>query len=399
MIIITDKKNCTGCHACFNICPQHCITMESDREGFWYPVVDEKKCIQCGLCEKVCPVLHKELVQNEPKAYACMNKDEIIRLQSSSGGIFTLIAEHIIDKGGVVFGASFDKNFTVVHHHVDTKEKLSQLRGSKYVQSKIGDTYKQVKDFLIQGRMVLFSGTPCQIEGLKSYLRKPYQNLFCVDIICHGVPSPKVWQKYISYRENDVGSSIGKIFFRRKNEGWKRFSVSFLFKNNKEYIKTFDKDLYMQAFLKNICLRPSCYDCEFKTLHRKSDITLADFWGIQNVFPKMDDDKGTSLIFVNSNKGQIMLEKIKDYIICNEVDIHKAVSYNSSAIRSVQCNPKRDNFFHELDSYSFDQLVKKYCSDSLMLNIKKKVKSIIYVVLKKIGLLEVVKRILRKTRI
>lgn len=371
MIIITDKKNCTGCYACLNICPRECIIMESDSEGFWYPKVDMTLCVDCGLCDKVCPILHKEEIQNEPQAYACYNKDDSIRMESSSGGVFTLIAEQVIDNNGVVFGSGFAKGFLVVHKCVETKEGLGELRGSKYVQSKIEYAYKKVKDILEQVRPVLFVGTSCQIGGLKAFLQRDYANLFCIDIICHGVPSPKVWQKYVAYREDCAGSMARKITFRRKDEGWKRYSVSFQFKNDTEYLQNHQRDLYMQAFLRNTCLRPSCHACNFKTLHRKSDITLADFWGIQKVLPDMDDDKGTSLVFVNSIRGKEMFDRIKELIIFREVDIHKAVSYNSSAIKSDRKNPNRDKFFKDIDKLPFDKLFKRYCSYSVSLKCKK----------------------------
>lgn len=371
-----------GCYACSNICPQRCISMESDIEGFCYPEVDYDKCIKCGLCIKVCPIINKTIIKNKPSAYACINNDEVVRLDSSSGGFFTLIAERVIDNGGIVFGAGFDKNFVVAHSWVKVKEELGKYRGSKYVQSKIGDTYSQARVFLKQGRQVLFTGTPCQIGGLKSYLQQDYDNLFCIDIICHGVPSPKVWQKYVSYRENCAGAMARRISFRRKNEGWKRFSVSFLFSNDTEYIQTLDSDLYMKAFLKNICLRPSCYACDFKTLHRESDITLADFWGIHNILPEMDDDKGTSLIFVNSVNGQSMLEKIKHRISYKEVEINQVVAYNSAVIKSAGYNQRRGGFFEELHEASFDKLVKKYCSDSVLVKIKRKIKSILHIIIK-----------------
>lgn len=394
MIIINDKKSCMGCYACLNICPQSCILMESDIEGFWYPEVDDKKCIKCELCIKVCSILNKTIVKNGPSAYASMNNDESIRLESSSGGLFTLIAGQVIDVDGVVFGAGFAKDFSIVHSYVETKEELGRFRGSKYVQSKVGNTYRQAKDFLKQGRQVLFTGTPCQIGGLKSYLGQIYQNLICIDIICHGVPSPKAWQKYISYREKKAGASTQQITFRNKDKGWKRFSISFLFDNNSEYVQTLDKDLYLLAFLKDICLRPSCYACEFKTLHRHSDITLADFWGIENVLPDMDDDKGTSLIFVNSSKGQSVLDQMKDKIVYKEVDIHQAVSYNSAAIKSVGYNQQRDRFLEKLDKEPFEQLVKEYCSDSIMVRAKRGVITITYIVLKNTGLLNLIKRVL-----
>jgi len=372
--------------------------MKDDFEGFWYPVVDYNKCINCGLCENVCPVIHKIQENTEPRAYACINKNEIIRLESSSGGIFTLVAEHVIDNKGVVFGASFDKGFTVVHSYVESKEDLEKFRGSKYVQSKIGDAYKQAEQFLRDGRQVLFSGTPCQVAGLKSFLQREYDNLLCIDVVCHGVPSPKVWERYISYHENRAGASVKRIAFRRKDNGWKRYSISLSFNNDTEYIETFDGDLYMRAFLKNVCLRPSCYACNFKTLHRQSDITLADFWGIQNLLPKMDDDKGTSLVFINSVRGESVFKKIKDKILCEEVDINKAVEYNLSAIKSVEKNPKRDKFFKELDQVPFDQLVKKYCSDGILVKVKRNLKVAVRSVLKKLKLLNMVKNMAEMIR-
>ncbi len=398
MIKITDKKNCTGCYACLNTCPQSCITMKDDFEGFWYPVVDYNKCINCGLCENVCPVMHKTQENNEPRAYACINKNEIIRLESSSGGIFTLVAEHVIDNNGVVFGASFDKGFTVVHSYVESKEDLEKFRGSKYVQSKIGDAYKQAELFLREGKQVLFSGTPCQVAGLKSFLQREYDNLLCIDVVCHGVPSPKVWERYISYHENRSGASVKRIAFRRKDNGWKRYSISLSFNNDTEYIETFDGDLYMRAFLKNVCLRPSCYACNFKTLHRQSDITLADFWGIENLLPEIDDDKGTSLVFINSARGESVFKRIKDKILYKEVDINKAVEYNLSAIKSVEKNPKRDKFFKELDRVPFDELVKKYCSDRILVRVKRNLKAAVRSVLKKLKLLNMVENMAKMIR-
>lgn len=369
---IKEKKDCVGCYACENICPINCISMINDEEGFWYPNVDYDKCVKCGKCINACPTVNYKTVENEPFAYACINKNESIRLESSSGGIFTLIAEEIIDNGGIVFGAEFNESFEVVHGYIDSKEEIKKFRGSKYVQSKIGDKYKLVKVILESGKEVLFTGTPCQIAGLKAFLGKSYKNLFCMDIICHGVPSPKVLRKYVEYRQKMANSSVQRINFRLKDESWKGYSVSFQFENNTEYRKNYKQDLYMKAFLKDVCLRPSCYDCKFKTLHRESDITLADFWGIQNILPDMDDDKGTSLIFINSMAGQAMFEKIKDKIIFKEVDINDAVKYNPSAIRSVKLNPKRNEFFSEIEDEPIDQLIKKYCADSMLIMIKRK---------------------------
>lgn len=395
MITIVETQNCTGCYSCSSICPEHCIAMQSDSEGFWYPTADRDTCVECGLCEKVCPMQRKAEVKNDPQAYACRNKDESVRLLSSSGGLFTLIAGQIISNRGVVFGASFGHDFTVSHSYAETMEELEGLRGSKYVQSKIGDTYKQIKGFLSQGQLVLFSGTPCQIGGLKAYLQNDYEKLFCVDIICHGVPSPEVWQKYVAYREKRAKSPTRRISFRRKDEGWKRYSVSFSFENNTEYLQTLDKDLYMQAFLRDICLRPSCYACNFKTLHRQSDITLADFWGIQHILPEMDDDKGTSLLLLNSNSGKKMFEGIKNQIAYQEVVMSHAIAYNQPAIKSALQNPKRKTFFKELDQMPFDKLVNRHCSDTAIVRAKKRVKFMVYSVLKSMGLLNAVQKLRR----
>lgn len=397
MINITEKHNCTGCHACTNICPQQCIVMKSDSEGFLYPKVDLKSCVDCGLCEKACPVLHKEEIDNEPQAYACYNRDELVRLESSSGGLFTLLAEQIINAGGVVFGVGLDKELSAFHSYVETKEQLREFRGSKYVQSKIGETYKKAKEFLTHNRKVLFTGTPCQISGLKSYLQQDYDNLFCIDIICHGVPSPKVWHKYVSYHENRIGAQAQSANFRHKDKGWKRFSMSLSFNNSKQHIQTLDKDLFMRAFLKDTCLRPSCHKCNFKTLHRQSDLTLADFWGIQNVLPEMDDDRGTSLLLINSAKGKAMFDKIEDEISFEKVDINKAVYYNPAVIKSAVQNPKREKFFDEVDILSFDKLVSKYCSDSLAVKTKVKAKAIVIAVLKSTQLLDVAKKVINRS--
>lgn len=396
MIKMTEKHNCTGCHACLNICPKKCITMESDNEGFLYPEVDLDKCVDCGLCEKVCPVLNKLKVDNEPRAYACYNKNEQIRLESSSGGIFTLIAEQVINNGGVVFGVGLDKDLTAMHSYVETKEQLKAFRGSKYVQSTIGETYKRTEHFLKQNREVLFTGTPCQIAGLKAYLQKDYDNLFCIDIICHGVPSPKVWKKYLSYQEKRVDAKAQGANFRHKNKGWNKFSMALEFDKGNEHIQTLDKDLYMQAFLKDTCLRPSCHKCNFKTLNRQSDITLADFWGIQKVSPKMDDDKGTSLILINSNKGKEMFDCLKGSVLFEEVDLNKAVTYNPAAFKSASENPNREGFFGDLDKLSFDELVDKYCSESMIVLAKRKIISTATTVLKRTGLLSVAKKVLRR---
>lgn len=374
--------------------------MENDQEGFWYPEVDYSQCIECGMCIRVCPIIqipkkeHDEQVA--PLAYAAYNKDESVRLDSSSGGLFTLIAEEVIGAGGVVFGARFDDEFNAVHDYAECLDDLDAFRGSKYVQSNIGTSYEKAREFLQEGRLVLFTGTPCQIAGLKYYLGRNYDNLLCQDIVCHGVPSPKVWQKYVSYREERAGALARRISFRRKDGGWKKFSVSFSFKNNTEYIQIHNKDLYMQAFLKDICLRPSCHACHFKTINRDSDLTLADFWGIQNIAPDLDDDKGTSFVIVHSEKGHELLESIQDQIFGQEVDVWDGAKYNSAMLKSVAKHPKREEFFATLENEDLDSLIERLCRDKLTVRMKRKLISGTRFVLEKLGLLETAKRILSR---
>lgn len=363
MINIVEKAKCSGCCACVEICPERCIDLISDAEGFWYPKVNEKQCINCTMCEKVCPItIPKADLRDKPlAAYAAMHKTEDVRLKSSSGGVFSLLATYVLEQGGVVFGAAFDENFNVIHKYIENITELDSLQGSKYVQSLIGDTYRQAEVFLKSGRLVLFSGTPCQIEGLLAYLKKSYENLITQDLICHGVPSPMVWQKYIKYREAIANSSsVQKISFRSKNTGWKGYSVFFSFENGEKYQVMHDKDPMMQAFLNNLCLRPSCYECAFKTKARRSDITLADFWGIKNVLPDMDDDKGTSLVLIQSPKGQEMFLKIKDSLSFVEVAPDIAISYNSSMTKSATLPKNRNAFLRKISVEHFLKITKKY---------------------------------------
>lgn len=375
--MIVEKNKCCGCHACFNICPKKAIKMKKDEKGFKYPIIDKKKCVGCKLCEKVCPVLKSTIVSNDIFAYACYNKNEFERLNSSSGGIFILIAKAVINKNGVVYGASLDENFEVKHIKVDTEENLTKLMGSKYVQSDIGTTFSEIKQMLEDGKIVLFTGTPCQIEGLKSFLVKDYSNLYTQDIICHGVPSPLVWKKYREYRKNKDKLLPKSISFRNKDNGWLSFNMKFVY-NNKEYKASQNTDLYMQAFLKNISLRDSCYNCHFKKINRVSDITLADYWGIQNIDKNMFDNKGTSLVIINSNKGKELFELIKNDINFISTDLNEALKYNTAMTESVKSSKNREEFFRNINNYDFKKLIKKYIpKDNMFKKVIRKLKRII----------------------
>ena len=367
MIIFNEKKDCSGCGACSNVCPKQCISMVEDTEGFLYPQIDSTKCIRCDACENVCPIIKGKTKKTRGSAssFVAFAKDEQIRLASSSGGLFTLFAEIVIEQGGVVFGASFDESFNVKHTYAESIEDLSKFRGSKYAQSKIGDSYKAAKAFLDSGRIVFFTGTPCQIGGLYAYLRKDYDNLITQDLICHGVPSPMVWRKYLEYCEKSANSSIKKISFRDKTLGWKHSSLKIDFEDGKTNSTPNDENQYMQVFLKNYCLRPSCYDCAFKTIDRQADITLADawYWGDNDRFGEMDDDKGISAVFINSQKGRTIFERIKDRIEYKHVDSSVLLKHNPAMVSSAKLPSIRDGFLKNvlLDGFekAYDKAVKR----------------------------------------
>ena len=354
MVEIEDKKDCCGCHACATICTQHCIVMCADEEGFLYPVVDQSRCTDCGLCERVCPVTNQGSPRKPLRVYAAKNKNEEIRLQSSSGGIFSLLAEKVIDGGGVVFGARFDDEWNVVHAWTDTMEGIVAFRGSKYVQSSIGSSYKEAKNFLLQGRDVLFSGTPCQIAGLKSYLRKEYDNLLTVDVVCHGVPSPLVWRRYLNDMRK-VYPQITDISFRDKSFGWKKYCIRIRYVSSEvsqelfpgsrsegEFLQPFTENTFMKGFSRNIYLRPSCYACTARSGKSGSDISIADFWGVHNFYPEFDDDKGIGLILINSEKGKLVYDRV---CAQNILATYEQGMANNPCIEHSVVSPKQRNLF------------------------------------------------------
>ncbi len=343
MIRINNKAECCGCGACAQRCPRKCITMQSDKEGFAYPVVDTKQCTNCGLCEKVCPVINQQPESQPIATYAATNSNEVVREQSSSGGIFTLLAAETINKGGIVFGAAFNERWAVEHTFADNIDDIKRFRGSKYVQSNIGNSYAMAEKFLKEDKEVLFSGTPCQVAGLKKYLRKEYKNLKTVDFICHGTPSPLVWKKYLEEicRINNI-SNITDIQFRNKAEGWKRFSLQITYTGNdgKERIfrETLNDNIFMKCFLSNLCIRPSCYLCPARSGKSGSDITLGDLWGAEQICPEIDDDKGLSLVMMRKEQELPKSERI-------EIPYNEALKYNPSISTNVAMPHKRSKFF------------------------------------------------------
>lgn len=283
-------------------CPKQCIKMCEDEEGFLYPQADTSVCIDCGLCEKVCPFLNGSDERKPQSVEVSINPDLITRLASSSGGVFSLLAGHILKTGGVVFGARFDSQWMVVHDYTDNIEGLAAFRGSKYVQSEIGSAYKDAKLFLDEGRTVLFSGTPCHIHALRRYLKKEYKNLYTVDIVCHGVPSPKIWSDYLRYI-NLNGEEIQSINMRDKSRSWSKYSYRIDSENTPLYDDFAANSEYLRMYINGFSLRPSCFNCPSKGGKSHSDITLADAWGIQDVYPEMNDEKGVSVVCLNTDAG------------------------------------------------------------------------------------------------
>ena len=354
MIHIDDKKECCGCWACYNICPKHCIDMKEDEEGFRYPSVDTSLCIDCGLCEKVCPIINSDKTDTPHKQEGLLvqNKDERIRRESTSGGAFTAIATWIIRQGGVVFGAGYRKGtFIVEHQAVEREEDLNIFRNSKYVQSNVGNTYHMAVDFLKAGRWVCFSGTPCQIEGLKGYLRnREYEKLVCVDLVCHGIPSPRILTRYIEAQRSLIGGEFTNVLFRDKHYGYHYSSFSIYNKDQeKDYHKGVDTNAYLRAFFNNLSDRPSCYDCRFKKRYRKSDITLWDCFSIEN-FTKEFDGKGTTRVLVQSEKGRMIMDSVKTDLRMVEVEPDKLVAGVREMFHSVPMNPQRVEFFKDCNA-------------------------------------------------
>lgn len=359
MITITDKSQCCGCSACAQRCPRQCISMQMDNEGFLYPQVDISKCVDCHLCEKVCPVINKYDTRTPLNVYAAKNSDDEVRHQSSSGGIFTLLAEQTIKDGGVVFGVCWDKDWNVKHDYAECIDDLAKFRSSKYLQSVIGDSYLKAEQFLKTGRKVMFTGTPCQIAGLKHFLRKEYDNLLVVEVICHSVPSPGVWQQYLTTRLNTLKwnkSDIRNISFRDKKTGWKTYSFVIENKDGNSFTELSNKNAFMRGFLADLYTRPSCHACPAKHLKSGSDITLGDFWGIESLMPEIDDDKGVSAIIVNSDKGKQVLHDIN--VVLHEVQYDDLTTRNPALVKSFPITPKRTKFFKE-DVFTFEEKVKR----------------------------------------
>lgn len=359
MIEIKEKEYCCGCGACAQTCPVHCIEMAEDQEGFLYPQCNKELCVNCKLCVDVCPIINKSVETDEIKGcYACYSCNDTIRANSSSGGLFSLLAVEILEDGGIVYGAAFDSDFTVHHIRIDQLDQLSAIQKSKYLQSRIEDTFEFTKKDLLDGRRVLYSGTACQIEGLKKYLGQEYDNLITVDILCHGTPSPMVWKQYLSSLNVKSPRRIIDVNFRNKELGWKNYSLKICYDSGEYYAISHHKDTFMSLFLSDVILRPCCYNCRFKDMSRASDITLGDAWGIRNLIPEMDDDNGTSLFLVHTDKGEVFFQKIRSRIRVETIELNQILPPGADSRVSVKKHPKREAFFeriwkHDIEAFNW----------------------------------------------
>lgn len=366
MIDITDKTKCCGCTACQQACPKHCISMIEDSEGFLYPHADADICVDCGLCEKVCPVLHPyERTVAEPESYACKSNDENLVANSSSGGMFTMLATKIIEEGGVVFGARFSEDWSIRHDYTESIDGLSVFRGSKYVQSNLGDCFSKIKNYLKDNRKVLFVGTPCQVAGLNHFLRKQYDNLYVIDIVCHSISSPKVWKLYL--QDVSKGIKVRNITFRDKSEGWRSYGLHIQGQSPDGKEITLDKgcqtkNLFMRGFLEDLTVRPSCSHCPARNYTTGSDIMLADCWRLDKYHPDWDDNKGMSQAIVLTEKGKHLLDLVKDEVFIRRIPYTEVEDKGVHApiTRSTPAHPYREYFFANLDDSSMPRLI-AYC--------------------------------------
>lgn len=397
MISVFDKKeDCCGCTACQQICPTSAIGMRPDEEGFLYPEINKELCSDCGLCRKVCAFQNGYDTLNNftiPYVYAGKHGNEEVRMASSSGGVFSAISDYIVDRNGLVCGVAFDENMNVVHKIASTREEIDKFRGSKYVQSNLGNIYAEIMDLLKQNKTVLFTGTPCQNAGLKSYLvndkHVKLENLFLCDIVCLGTPSPLMWREHIASLENKENSKIAQYYCRSKVKGWHGHNEMVVYENGKKDYRSNLSQKHKALFYSHNILRPSCHQCRYTNLKRPSDITIADFWGIERCLPEFDDNKGVSLVLINSPKGQRLFEDIKENLICRESNTKDCLQPHLQY--PAKPSVKREQFWEDYRLNGYKYVIKKYAG----CNYKSRARGMIKTTLSEMGLLGMVRKLLR----
>jgi len=365
MISIKNNIDCCGCNACGDVCAHGAITFKTDIEGFWYPVVDETKCVDCRLCERVCPELHigelKKNDNNPPVTVAAINKNMAVRWDCTSGGAFSALAEVMYEQGGYVSGAVYDENFLVHNFVSDKPEDLSRLRSSKYLQSNAEGLYVRIRELLRNGKKVLACGTPCQMAALRLFLHKDYDNLVIVDFICRGVNSPKVYRKYLDSLERKYGGKVVYVKAKNKELGWRNLTRKVVFDNGKVYYGVKMDDNFRRGYHTNVFCRPSCYTCQYKGFPRIADITIADYWGIEKINKNLDNNIGTSMILLNSKKGENFFGQVKDKIEWEYTTFESILPGNVALTKPIEpAKIDRRQFFEDLDKGTFDEVVSKY---------------------------------------
>lgn len=368
MIEIKDKINCVGCGACLNICPNNAIDFITDKAGFNYPIVNKKDCINCNLCEKVCPINNNANNNDSPRCKLSWNKDSDIRNQSTSGGVFSALAENIINNDGYVCGVEISDDFSIRHGIINEISELKQFRRAKYVQSDLHNIFSAIKSYLQKDIQVLFSGTPCQVSALKNFLRKNYHNLYTVEVICHGVVSQKVFDAYLKSLSKIKNDKIESFEFRNKDISWERYTNKAFFKTGSIYQEERIKDAYMTGYLKhNLYIRPSCTQCKFKGFPRVADITLGDFWGVEKI-RQYDTSLGVSAVLLNSIKGEELFSRISDQLYVEDVSLEEIVINNESLVNSVLLGDYSDYFYSKFEKKDFQQLISKIDKKALWKN-------------------------------
>ncbi|MFQ8664127.1 Coenzyme F420 hydrogenase/dehydrogenase, beta subunit C-terminal domain [Anaerostipes caccae] len=376
MIKIAEDNECCGCHACSSVCPKNCIQMIENEEGFLYPDVDHHKCIHCNLCQKVCPMLHQEhSSEYKTRAYLVQNIDSELREESTSGGLFSLLGQYVLEKNGTVFGARFDKELGVYHDYIEDVHDLKYFRNSKYVQSNMNTSYTKVKQLLEEGRWVCFSGTPCQIQGLSLFLGKKYERLILVDFICRGVPSPKLLKNYIHFNEAKFKDKIEYIRFRDKKFGYNFGSIQLIFQSGRIKNEGPTTDLYLRSFFKGCSSRMSCFKCPMKYEDRISDFTLFDSWNVDRFFPDMDDDLGTTNVLIHSEKAMNILNSIQGRARVADVSVKEVINFDGDMLlEQPEMNIGRRYFLKDIDSKSIKEQVERYIPISKIEIIRKYLK-------------------------
>lgn len=365
------EEKCCGCGLCMAVCPNKAIEMKADTKGFYYPHIDKKKCINCGICKKTCLKIGKAYTERK-HTYAIKNKSLAERKSSSSGGFFIELAKYVINNDGIVYGVAFDKLFKVKHILAEDKATLENIKGSKYVQSSAFERFSEIKENLDKGKIVLFSGTPCQISGLGKYLKNEYNNLLTCENICHGVGSPKIFEEYIKDKKYDVLAE--KISFRYKNTNGDH-NLSIDLKNGKKIIKLPYNDEYYKMFTDDLCIRPSCFECQFANLERRADFTIGDFWGVENVIPNFKDNNGVSIVILNSEKSKVIFERIKNNFILKEVELKNSLQPN---LEQPTIKPNNyDEYWSDYIARGYRYIAKKYGRLSRIDSLKRKTRRIL----------------------